>query len=361
MASNNARFYVMKKFVTIYKVLIALFLVIIISTCLSYRIGISPVSKNSEQVTIEIKENSTYISIAPLLKENDLIKSELFYKVYIKIFKPNNLQKGTYVLNKNMGVKGIIDKLESNEAVLDTISFVIPEGNHITDVAKTLSSITNYTEQQWLEYWNSEDLINKLISKYWFITEEIKNKDLRYNLEGYFFPATYEIFKSATMEDVTYKMLDKMDDILSKYKNNIDNSDYTVHEILSLASIVEYEAILDEDRPIIARVFLNRLNKGMMLQSCATVGYAIKEWKLTYTYADLQTDSPYNTYKYYGLPVGPGGLAGEASIKAVLYPDDNDYLYFLANVYSNTDNKTYYSKTYSEHQQKCLQYLGKSC
>ena len=161
------------------------------------------------------------------------------------------------------------------------------------------------------------------------------------------------------MEEITYKMLDKMDEVLSKYKNDI--KDYSIHEILTLASIVEHEAILDEDRPKIARVFLNRLDTGMKLQSCATLGYAINEWKLTYTNSDFAVDSLYNTYKYYGLPVGPGGMAGEESIKAVIYPDDNDYLYFLANVFDANSNKTYYSKTYSEHQQKCLIYLGYEC
>lgn len=351
----------MKKYVTIYKVVIFLLFIVIVSSCLAYRVGISPVSKSSEPITIEIKENSTYLTISTLLKENDLIKSELFYKIYVKIFNPSNLQKGTYLLDKNMGVKGIINKLEGNEAILETTNIVIPEGKHITDVATILEAQTKYTKQEWLDYWNSQEFIDKVINKYWFVTEEVKNTNLRYNLEGYFFPATYEIFKNSTIDEISFKMLDKMDGVLSNYKTIIDSSNYSVHEILTLASIVEYEAILDGDRPIIAKVFMNRLDKGMMLQSCATVGYAINDWKLSYTYNDLQTDSPYNTYMYYGLPIGPGGLAGEASIKAVLYPDDNNYLYFLANVYSNTDNQTYYSETYSEHQQKCLQYLGRSC
>lgn len=351
----------MKKFVTIYKVVIALFLIIIVSVCLTYRIGISPVSKNSELVTIEIKENSSYLTIASLLKEKDLIKSELIYKVYIKIFNPSNLQKGTYVLDKNMGVKGIVDKLESNDAVLNTTTFTIPEGKHIADVAEILETKTKYTKKEWLDYWNSDNFINEVIEEYWFITADVKNSNLRYNLEGYFFPATYEIFSDASMKEVSYKMLDKMDDVLSKYREDIENSEYSVHEVLTLASIVEYEAVLDADRPMIAKVFLNRLNIGMKLESCATVGYALDDWKISYTYNDLQIDSPYNTYMYYGLPVGPGGLAGEASIKAVLYPDDNEYLYFLANVYDSSDNKTYYSKTYSEHKEKCLLYLGRSC
>jgi len=351
----------MKRYVSIYKFVIVIVVVAIFAVCGGYKYAISPVSKNDKEVIFEVTENSTYLTIAEKLKENNLIRSINFYKVYIKIFKPNNLQKGTYKLNENMGVKGIIDKLESNDAILDTTTFTIPEGKHIKDVAEVLATKTEYTKEEWLEYWNSEEFISEVITKYWFITDDVKDSNLRYNLEGYFFPATYEIFKNSNMEEISYKMLDKMDEVLSKYKAVINESEYSIHNILTLASIVEYEAILDKDRPMVAKVFLNRLDLGMKLESCATVGYALDDWKLSYSFDDLKIDSPYNTYMYYGIPVGPGGLAGEASIKAVLYPDDNDYLYFLANVYDSSANKTYYSKTYSEHKEKCLLYLGRSC
>ena len=349
----------MKKYVTVYKFIIVVLVVVILVGCLSYNYGIGAVSKESKEVSFTVSENSSYLSIAPQLKESGLIRSETFYKIYVKIFNPQNLKKGTYVLNQNMGVKKIIETLENDDAT--TVSFTIPEGKHITDVADYISEKTNIKSADLLNYWDSSDLLNKVITKYWFITDEVKNNNLKHNLEGYFFSDTYEIYPDATMEEITYKMLDKMDEVLSKYKTEIEKSEYSPHEILTLASIVEHEAILDEDRPKIARVFLNRLDIDMMLQSCATIGYAIDEWKLSYTNSDLAVDSPYNTYKYYGLPVGPGGLPSEASIKAVLYPDDNDYLYFLADVYDSSSNKTYYSTTYSEHQEKCLLYLGRSC
>lgn len=351
----------MQKYVTIYKVLIVMLVVSIVTVCVSYRIGISPVTKEDIPVTIEVTENSTYLSLASLLKENGLIRSQSFYKIYIKIFKPNHLQAGTYTLNKNMGVKKIIDLLEGNNATFNTVSFVIPEGKHIEDVAAILSEKTKYSKEDWMKLWDSKEFVNRMVDKYWFIKEEVLNTNLRHALEGYFFPATYDILTTYTMEEITYKMLDTMGEILTKYKDTIENSQYTIHEILTLASVVEYEAILDVDRPKIARVFYNRLNSNMMLQSCATVGYAIDEWKLSYTNKDLQTDSPYNTYKYFGLPVGPGGLPGEASIKAVLYPDNNEYYYFLANVYDENDKQTYYAKNYSEHQQNCWKYLGRAC
>jgi len=350
----------MKKYCNIYKFVIIFLVVLIILTCGSYKIGTSSVSKDSFEVKITIPKESTYLSISNLLKENNLIRSESFYKIYIKIFKPNNLKAGIYTLNRNMNVKEIVDTLEGN-VKSEEITITIPEGKHIEEVAEIISSKINMSKEDILLYWQNEEVLNSLIDKYWFLTDVIKKEGIRYSLEGYFFPDTYSILKESKIEDITYKMLDKMDEVLSKYKEEISNSKFNVHEILTLASIVEHEAILDSDRPMIAGVFINRLDKSMKLQSCATVGYAINEWKLSYNYKDLQTDSPYNTYFYEGLPIGPGNMPGELSIEAVLRPTKHDYYYFLANVNDKDSKKTYYSKTYSEHRQKCVKYLGRSC
>lgn len=350
----------MKKYCNIYKFVIIFLVVLIILTCGSYKIGTSSVSKDSFEVKITIPKESTYLSISNLLKENNLIRSESFYKIYIKIFKPNNLKAGIYTLNRNMNVKEIVDTLEGN-VKSEEITITIPEGKHIEEVAEIISSKINMSKEDILLYWQNEEVLNSLIDKYWFLTDVIKKEGIRYSLEGYFFPDTYSILKESKIEDITYKMLDKMDEVLSKYKEEISNSKFNVHEILTLASIVEHEAILDSDRPMIAGVFINRLDKSMKLQSCATVGYAINEWKLSYDYKDLQTDSPYNTYFYEGLPIGPGNMPGELSIGAVLRPTKHDYYYFLANVNDKDSKKTYYSKTYLEHRQKCVKYLGRSC
>lgn len=350
----------MKKYCNIYKFVIIFLVVLIILTCGSYKIGTSSVSKDSFEVKITIPKESTYLSISNLLKENNLIRSESFYKIYIKIFKPNNLKAGIYTLNRNMNVKEIVDTLEGN-VKSEEITITIPEGKHIEEVAEIISSKINMSKEDILLYWQNEEVLNSLIDKYWFLTDVIKKEGIRYSLEGYFFPDTYSILKESKIEDITYKMLDKMDEVLSKYKEEISNSNFNVHEILTLASIVEHEAILDSDRPMIAGVFINRLDKSMKLQSCATVGYAINEWKLSYDYSDLQTDSPYNTYFYEGLPIGPGNMPGELSIEAVLRPTKHDYYYFLANVNDKDSKKTYYSKTYFEHRQKCVKYLGRSC
>lgn len=349
----------MKKYCIIAEVLIGLLTVAIIVACLSYKIGISPVSENNEEKYINIPANSTYLSISSILKENNLIKSELAYKFYVKIFEPNNLKEGTYILKENMGVKVLVDTLEGNTYV-NELSYTIPEGKRLKEIASIIASKTNIKEQELLDYWNNSDVLDSLINKYWFLTKDIKNKDLKYPLEGYLFPDTYSILEESTKEEITYKMLDRMDEILSKYKDDINKSEFSIHEIITLASIIEYEAGLDKDRPMIAGVFINRLEIGQKLQSCVTVGYSLDIWKPSYNYDELDFDSPYNTYKYAGLPIGPINLPGEESLKAALYPSSHDYYYFIADL-DDPNHATYYAKTYSEHSQNCLKYLGYSC
>lgn len=325
-----------------------------------YVMETGPVNKtDDEPISFLVEKGNTYFTLAHSLKESDLIRSELFYKIYIKVNRPAPIQAGKYELNSSMSVREIVKELEKGSTYNpDVVTFTIPEGKHIEDVADIVSQVTNHTKEELLTFWNSEEFIDEVIQKYWFVTDEIKANGIRNGLEGYFFPSTYELMnKDVTMDTIAYKMLDQMEVVLNSYKEDILATDYTVHELLTLASIVEHEAILDEDRKTIAGVFYNRLNAGWKLQSCATIGYAIDEWKLTYSSFDLAVDSPYNTYLYDGLPIGPGNMPSEKSIEAVLYPDENDYFFFMANVCDVNNPKTYFSKTYEEHVALKNQYL----
>ena len=364
ITSNKARFDVhMKKTI----LLLVIFSVLIIIGCVIYKINIGPVSKNQELKEIEVKKGASYLTIASLLKENNLIKSEHFYKIYIKLSEPKPLEACTFKLSENMGVKKIVKELEKGcKSNLNAVKITIPEGRHLEQVAEIVAKQTNNTKEQLMKVWNSTDFINKVIEKYEFVTNEIKMKGIRYPLEGYLFPSTYELqSKDVTPEYVAYKMLDQMQVIYNKYKEDIKKSKYTFHQILTMASIVEYEAILDEERPIITGVFYNRLeNPGYetvgLLQSCATLGYAIGEWKLRYSDHDIYVrgvSSPYNTYLYKGLPIGPGGMPGEKSIKAAIYPAKTEYYYFMANVCDPNNKKSIFAKTYAEHERNQKKYL----
>ncbi|MEG0826166.1 MAG: endolytic transglycosylase MltG [Bacilli bacterium] len=324
-----------------------------------FMIETTAVSRDKEIIEFEIKKGDTYLSLASSLKESNLIKSELFYKIYIKLMNPKSVQAGIYNLSESMSVSDIIKKFgKGNNYNPSIVKFTIPEGKHLENVAEIIANKTDHKKDELLELWDSFDFIDELIGKYWFITDDVKKKGIRHPLEGYFFPDTYELLnKSIDGKTIAYKMLDKMDKVLSVYKKEIKNNEYSIHQLLSLASIVEHEAILDEDRSVIAGVFYNRLNIKMKLESCATIGYAIDEWKLTYSKKDLMVDSPYNTYLYAGIPIGPGNMPGAKSIEAVINPAKSDYLFFLANVCDKENKKTYFSKTYAEHIEKKKLYL----
>lgn len=316
------------------------------------------VSRDTTPIEFEIKKGETYLTIASRLKEENLIKSELFYKLFIKMTNPDKIEAGKYDLSESMSVSDIVKTfMKGNNYNPETITFTIPEGKHLEEIAKIISSKTTYTEKELLDAWNSEDFINKVIDDYWFVTDSVKVDGIRYALEGYLYPDTYEILTNSSTYDIAYKMLNKMEKVLDNYKEDIEKSEYNVHQLLTMASIVEHEAILDDDRKVIASVFYNRLQSNMKLQSCATIGYAIDEWKLTYNAADLKVDSPYNTYYYSGLPIGPGNMPGKKSIEASIYPEETDYMYFLANVCDEKDKNTYFSKTYAEHLEKKNKYL----
>jgi len=344
------------------KFLCCLLILMIFGTCAvigGYFFLISAKDKSGDVVEFEIKEGQTYNQVAENLEEEKIIKNALAFKLYLKINKIDRVEAGIYNISPSNSVEELIEIFDKGSNVNhDVVNITIPEGKHITDIAKYASELSGKEASYYLDAWQDTEFLNTVIDKYWFITEEIKNNDIKYALEGYFFPSTYELLnKDVTAEYIAYKMLDQMEVILNKYKDKIESSEYSVHEYLTMASIVEHEAILDEDRPLIASVFYNRLNANMKLQSCATVGYAIDEWKLTYNNKDLATPSKYNTYYYAGLPVGPGNSPSAKSIEASINPADSKYYYFMADVCSG-DSKTYFSENYKEHNKKVNKYLG---
>lgn len=341
----------MKKYCNIAVALIIFFAVVIICGCVTYKIGTGPVSKDTTNKTIVIEENSTYLSISSLLKESNLIKSELFYKFYVKIFKPTNLQKGTYLLNENMGVKNIIDLLEKgNNTNLEAIKITFKEGKNMRAIARLIEENTNNKYDDVFEVLKDKEYIDSLITKYWFLTDSIESKDIYYPLEGYLFPETYEFLnKDVSIKTIFETMLNQMEKELESYKTTIKNSSLSIHEIITLASIVELEAGNSDDRASVAQVFYNRIKSKWTLGSDVTGYYAYKmdDWTKGLTYSQISGCNAYNTRGtcFIGLPVGPIGNPGMQSINAVLNPKSHNYYYFVA----DCSGKTYLNYDETSH------------
>ena len=336
-------------------ILIAIIVIILLNICvLTFTFEMkSTDSKNIKTVEIQIESGMSADSILNLLKESNLIKNKLFCKIYIKL-NNYNMQAGTYDFDTSMNSFEILKSINLGKVTRKyEISITFIEGKNINNYAKLISSKTNNTEADVYKLLESVDYIKELINKYWFLTDEILNTYIYYPLEGYLFPDTY-IFKNknVTVEEIFTSMLNKMNDVLTPFKEEIKEKNLNIHEFMTLASIVELEGLYSSDRATIAGVFYNRLKEGWSLGSDVTTYYAVKKDMGEYpvlSQVDIDFVSPYNTRlsSMAGkLPVGPISSPSVSSIKACIEPIETNNYYFVADC---STKKTVFTKTFEEH------------
>ena len=349
----------MKKYRNIAIAFVVLMTAIIIFACTYYKYNLGSVSKKSEEVTIVIEEGSIS-SIANTLKENKVIKDVNIFKLYLKLHKINNLKASTYTLNKNMDVPEIVKILsKGNSYNNEEVKITFKEGINMRKVIKLITENTSNTEEDILNTLQDETYLKSIIEKYWFLTDEILNKKLYYSLEGYLFPDTYiYLNKDVTVSDIFNKMLDNMDKKLSPYKDDINKTGLNIHELITLASMIELEGAGSDDRKGVAGVFYNRLNADWSLGSDVTTYYAFKVdlGDRLLTKKEYDACNSYNTRckNYIGLPVGPISNPSLDSIEACVYPTKHNYYYFVA----DCNKKTYFHKTNSENLAKKQQLIN---
>lgn len=339
--------------------IIAVIIIGLIGAFIYYSSMQKPVSKSSEEVELKIEPGTSSAGIGSLLKEKGLIKSEFVFKVYAKTNNVNNMQAGDYNLNKNMSLGEIIKKLQDGpDKDKNTINITFLEGKNYRWIAKTIAENTNNSEEEVYSLLEDKEYIDSLINKYWFITNDIKDSNIYYSLEGYLFPDTYN-FKneSITVREIFNDMLDQMEQKLSVYKEEIQKSGISVHRLLTMASIVELEASNPDDRATVASVFYNRVKYNMSLGSDVTTYYAVKVdmSERDLKQSELDSKNAYNTRSSTmagKLPVGPICSVGLKSIEAALKPETTDYLYFVA----DKNGKVYFAKSKQE-QDKNIQSL----
>ena len=343
----------MKNFRNMAIILLVVFTTVILALGVYYKVNMTGTSNSDTKKIVNIEKGSID-SIAKTLKDNNLIKNVSIFKVYIKLTNKTSLKAGIYELSENMGVEKIVKILEKGTKYNpNEISITFKEGINIRKIATLISENTNNSYDDVIKKASDETFIDTLINKYWFLTEDIKNKNIYYSLEGYLFPDTYRFNnREVTTEEIFTKMLDEMDKKLSKYKDEINKSDLSVHEIITLASIVELEGAKATDRKGVAGVFYNRLASSAYptLGSDATTYYASKidDWSYSLTYKELNDcKNKYNTRcsSNTGLPIGPICNPGIESIEATINPDKHEYYYFVA----DCNGKVYLTKNSTEH------------
>jgi len=303
----------------------------------------TPLARECEDVRFVIQEGEGAKQIAQNLEKAGIIHDDFYFMYYVGMMGTSkNLQAGDYILAPCMSIREIADTIiqgkESNEVAL-----TFPEGFSIADVEDRLVK----ADSTWLV---SNAKVGTYQNQYDFLAEVPPAA----SLEGYLFPDTYFFNKDGDAEDVIQKMLENFDSKLTReLRNEIERQGKTIFEIITVASLIEKEVRGPEDKKIVSGIIWKRLGLGMLLQIDATVTYLTKKRSTEVTYRDLEIDSPYNTYKYNGLPLGPISNPGMSSIHAAIYAQETGYLYYL----SKPDGETVFSKTLSEHNVAKFKYL----
>ncbi|KRL81650.1 hypothetical protein FC36_GL001462 [Ligilactobacillus equi DSM 15833 = JCM 10991] len=316
--------------------------------------ALKPLHPNSsQQIQVQIPAGSTSKQIGNILEKKKIIKNGFVFDYYTRTKKLGGFKSGYYVLKPSMTLTQIAKELAkggSATALMNTGRVVVREGATADQIGDEVALNTKYSKQAFLNLLNDESFLKELQAKYpELLDSAMQAKDVRYRLEGYLYPATYTASKKTTLKELVTEMVATTNQHLQPYYAEIKDKKYTVHEVLTMASLVEREGATDDDRRMIAGVFWNRIDKKMKLQTDVAVLYALGHHKEVVTYKDLEVDSPYNLYKYEGYGPGPYNNPSLSAIKATLNPKDRDkgYLYFVADIHSK---KVYYSKDYDEHQ-----------
>ncbi|QMT18744.1 endolytic transglycosylase MltG [Planococcus maritimus] len=321
--------------------------------------ALEPMDPDSEKVIdVEVPIGSNLDSIAALLEENEVIKDARIYKYYVKFQNESEFQAGNYGLTQSMTLEEITESLKTGKVYHEPLYTInVPEGLTLEEIAeRVIAEKTDYSAEQFMEQVQDETYIEELMVKYPdLLTEDIKDEDIKFALEGYLFPATYPIYEeNPSLTVLIEQMLDATKATIEPYQSVLQEQEKSPHWLLTFASLLEEEATAKSDRQTIASVFYNRMDQDMPLQTDPTVIYAMGEHKDRLFNSDYEFEDPYSTYTNKGLPPGPIAAAGASSIEAVLDPNQTDYLYFLA----DSEGKNYFSTSYEQHLQYRDEHIG---
>lgn len=302
-----------------------------------------------EEVTFVIESGTHSSTIADKLEEAGLIRNAMVFKYYLRfIGEGHRFQAGEYAIPPGITLDELIEKFNNGDTVqADMIRFTLPEGFTVEQIAEVLDTTGLATQEQFLQLMSDPSLFADTL-----VSNIPESQDYKYALEGYIFPETYEVTVDSTPEDVIRRTLNELDRKLSTlpedWEQQLDVLGVTFHEMLTIASLVEREVVVDSERALVAGVIYNRLKNNHLLQIDASVQYALGEHQNRVLNEDLEVDSPYNTYENVGLPPGPIASPGIKSIEAALYPQETDYMFYVTKKDGTSEH--YFAVTYQEHQ-----------
>lgn len=318
-------------------IILGTLVVILLINLIIIFIGFGRVAKKDDRVQFVIEPGMGKLKIIDELKKEKIIKSKYSALIYLTLNPKMQLQAGNYLINRHNTSLEILKKISkgeinySDKLVLLTFS----EGLRVTDYARIISEKFEYEYDDVIKVFKDKSFAQSLIHKLDFLKEDILDPKIYYPLEGYLYPETYEFYKNAPIEDIIEKIVRETGKRISKISNHFDDSNYSLHQILTMASIVEREAKTANDRARVAQVIYKRLDINMTLGMDVTTYYAHqKSFKEELTKKELNSKNPYNTRnsEMFGLPIGPICNPSVNSITAVLNPADTNYIYFFADL-----------------------------
>ena len=311
----------------------------------------------TELISFEIEQGASVKEVSKALQDEGIIRNSKLFNFYLKFKNVSGFKSGLYHVSKSMTLDEIIAELsgQGKDKDQNATKVLIREGEQLTEIAKEVEKSTKYSAEDFMAKVQDEDFLRYLVQKFpKLLTQSYNGYQVKYVLEGYLYPATYDMNDSKTLQMLITEMVAKTDEVMSKYYDKILASDYTLQEIMAMASLIEKEGTKLEDRKKISSVFHNRIKENMKLQTDVSVQYALGEHKEALSLEDLEVDSPYNLYQNYGVGPGPYNSPSEDSIVAALEPEKTDYLYFLADIHTK---EIYYAKTYEEHLELKAKYI----
>lgn len=319
-------------------------LLLMVVGCLAMWHSLTPVNTaNTAGVAVVVPQHASTGQIAALLQEQGLIRSARTFSLYARLQGQDGAMKpGEYTLSAAMPVSEMIGLLTKGTG--ERIKITVPEGFTVNQIAALL-------EQQGI---TGQDAFRQSLLGPWQMAFLAGVPVNQWGLEGYLYPDTYFLSSATKADKIVEIMLKNFGRVIEEhdYIRRAEARGLTLHEAMTIASMVEREAQLESERPRIAGVIFNRLQQGMPLQIDATVQYALGETKEKLLYKDLQIDSPYNTYRIDGLPPGPIANPGWSSMLAVIQPESHNYLYYVA----KPDGSHAFAVTLAEHNENVRQY-----
>jgi len=305
---------------------------------------------SGEPVRFTIESGVTSAKIGEILEEKGLVSNSMLFGYYLKYKKEGHrFQAGTYEMSPGIELDDIIHKLNNGHTVeKEMIRLTIPEGYHVRQIAKLI-------DEKGLDGAHFLKLIQEVDEDWGFpLLAQIPNDpDLKYRLEGYLFPDTYEWpVEEISEEKIIHRMVSelqtKLNQLPTDWEDRLVDRGLSFHELMTVASLIEREIAVQEEKPIVAGVIYNRLNIGQKLELDASVQYLFEEQRETVFYADLKIDDPYNTYRYNGLPPGPIASPSVESIRAALDPEETNYYFYVTK--KDGSREHLFAETFEEHQ-----------